>query len=127
MRLGIKGKQVLYVTSLVGGIVVVLSLMHMAQLAQVSLEESKSRAELLARAIYHRTFEVVASGTNPSEALRRDPGLRSILESSLYAKNVTFAALADPQGYALVHADPTREGFPLAGAANLDDLLSRAS
>jgi signal transduction histidine kinase len=127
MRLGIKGKQVLYVTSLVGGVVVVLSLMHVARLARVSLEESKSRAELLARAIYHRTFEVVASGANPSEALRHDPGLRSILESSLYAKNVTFAALADAQGFAVAHADPAREGLPLAGAANLDDLLSRAS
>ena len=127
MRLGIKGKQVLYVTSLVGGVVVVLSLMHVAQLARVSLEESKSRAELLASAIYHRTFEVVASGANPSEALRHDPGLRSILVSSLYAKNVTFAALADPQGFAVAHADPAREGLPLAGAANLDDLLARAS
>ena len=98
MRLGIKGKQVLGVTSIVGAVVVVLSLMHLAQLARVSLDESRARAELLANAIFHRAREVVAS-TAPIryEALRADPGLRSILESSLYSKNVTFAAIVDVQ------------------------------
>jgi signal transduction histidine kinase len=127
MRLGIKGKQVLYVSSIVGGVVVVLSLLHLARLATVSLEESKSRAELLANAIYHRAREVVATGANPGEALSRDPGMRSILESSLYAKGVTFAALADAQGFAVAHADRRREGLPLAGAANIGELLSRSS
>ena len=32
------------------------------------------------------------------QALREDPGLRSILESSLYSKNVTFAAIVDVNG-----------------------------
>src|SRR5262245_20452437 len=113
MRLGIKGKQVLYVTSIVGGVVVVLSLMHMARLARVSLEESKSRAELLANAIYQsarQVFEGLPQGADAGEALRRDSGLRSILESSLYDRNVTFAALADELGFAVAHSDRTREG-----------------
>ena len=50
MRLGIKGKQVLGVTSIVAAVVVVLSLLHVANLAHLSLEESKARAELLADA-----------------------------------------------------------------------------
>jgi signal transduction histidine kinase len=125
MRLGIKGKQVLYVTSIVGGVVVVLSLMHLARLARVSLEESKSRAELLANAIYHRAREVVVAGADPNRALRGDPGLRSILESSLYSDTVVFAAIVDTQGFAVAHADPTREGLPLPGAENLNELLSR--
>jgi signal transduction histidine kinase len=130
MRLGIKGKQVLYVTSIVGGVVVVLSLMHMARLARVSLEESRSRAELLANAIFQRARQVVEglpAGTYPSEALRHDAGLRSILESSLYDRNVTFAAVADSLGFAVAHADPTREGLPVVGAASLDDLLTESS
>jgi signal transduction histidine kinase len=126
VRLGIKGKQVLYVTSIVGAVVVVMSLIHVARLARVSLEESKSRAELLANAIYHRAFDVV-KGVTPFDALRKDPGLRSLLESSLYADNVTFAALADAQGFAVAHTDPAREGLPLVGAANLDELLSQSS
>ena len=84
--LGIKGKQVLGVTSIVGAVVVVLSLLHLATLARVGLEESRARAELLANAIFHRAQLVVAEGADPYEALRGDPGLRSILASSLLAK-----------------------------------------
>src|SRR5215510_9920146 len=112
MRVGIKGKQVLGVTTIVALIVAGLSLMHLAGLARVQLDESRSRAELLANAVYHRAREVVASasGSDPAAALRVDPGLRSILESSLYSPNVTFAALVDVNGNAVAHADPTLEG-----------------
>src|SRR5438552_3087618 len=48
MRLGIKGKQVLGVTSIVAAVVVVLSLLHVANLAQLSLEESWSPGARLA-------------------------------------------------------------------------------
>src|ERR1700730_16536801 len=103
MWLGIKGKQVLGVTTIVGAVVVVLSLLDLARLAQVSLDESRARAELLANAIYHRARQVVVEGVDPYQALRSDPGLRSILESSLYSKNVTFAAIADVNDVAVVH------------------------
>src|SRR5438270_870419 len=110
MRLGIKGKQVLGVTTIVGLIVVALSLMHLAELARVNLNESRARAELLANAIYQRAREVVATGKDPATALAQDSGLRSILESSLYSPNVTFAALVDVNGRAVAHADPMIEG-----------------
>ncbi len=114
MRLGIKGKQVIGVTSIVGVVVVVLSLVHLANLARVSLEESRARAELLAYSIYHRAAAVVGDERHdPYKALREDPGLRSILESSLYSKNVTFAAIVDANGVAVVHADPAYEGHVL--------------
>ncbi|MGE5246037.1 MAG: ATP-binding protein [Betaproteobacteria bacterium] len=125
MRLGIKGKQVLGVTSIVAAVVVVLSLLHLARLAQVSLIESRARAELLANAIYHRAREVVTQGADPYRALRTDPGLRSILESSLYSKNVTFAAIVDVNGIAVAHTDPTLEGKPLAAGGDLARLLDR--
>src|SRR5258706_2266301 len=126
MRVGIKAKQVIYVTSIVGAVVVVLSLMHLARLAQVSLEESKSQADLVANAIYQRSTAVVQNARgNPADALRADPGLRSILEASLYSKTVTFGAIADTAGFAVVHTDPNRQGLPLQGAANFDELLAR--
>jgi signal transduction histidine kinase len=127
MRLGIKGKQVLGVTTIVALIVAGLSLMHLAELARVKLDESRSRAELLANAVYHRAREVVASGKDPALALAADPGLRSILESSLYSPNVTFAALVDVDGRAVAHADPTSEGQPLRAAPTLDSLLASSS
>jgi signal transduction histidine kinase len=126
MRVGIKGKQVLGVTTIVGMVVVILSLLHLARLAKVSLDESRARAELLAFAIYHRAREVVVEGADPYPALRDDPGLRSILEASLYSKNVTFAAVADVAGVAVAHADPAREGQPLLEGGDLNELVGRA-
>src|SRR5262245_7296250 len=128
MRLGIKGKQVLGVTSLVGAVVVSLSVLHLANVARVSLDESRARAELVANAIFHRAFNVVAAGGgDPYVALRNDPGLRSILESSLYSKNVTYAALANVDGAAFVHADRSLEGQPLPAGGDLTRLLGQSS
>jgi signal transduction histidine kinase len=123
MRLGIKGKQVLGVTSIVVVVVVVLSALSLARLARVSLDESRARAELLANAVYHRAQQVVVSGDEPLLALRTDPGLRSILESSLYSRNVMYAALADAHGVAVAHADRSLEGQPLLPAGDLAHLI----
>jgi signal transduction histidine kinase len=124
MRLGIKGKQVIGVTSIVGVVVVVLSLVHLANLARVSLEESRARAELLANAIFHRAFEVIGSA-DPYKAVREDPGLRSILQSSLYSDNVTFAAIVDVNGIAVAHTDPELEGRPMPTEDLLATLLAK--
>jgi hypothetical protein len=62
MRVGIKAKQVLSITSIVGAVVVILSLLHLATLARIELEESRARAELLSNAIYQRAREVVVDG-----------------------------------------------------------------
>ena len=126
MRLSIKTKQVLGVTSIVGLAVVVLSGFYLASLARVRLEESKARAELLANAIYHRAREVVAKGAHdPSAALRADEGLRSILESSAYSRNVTYAAILDVGSVAIVHSDTARIGQRLPPYGDLDALLER--
>ena len=130
MRLGIKGKQVLGVTSIVGAVVVLLSLLYLAGLARISLEESRARAELVANAIFHRAQKVVSADTDPAaayHALHEDPGLRSILESSLYSKNVTFAAIVDAKGLVVAHADPAHEGEVLRAGGDLAELVSRSS
>jgi signal transduction histidine kinase len=125
MRLGIKGKQVVGVTSLVAVIVLILSVWHLAALARTLLEESQARAGLLADAIYHRARAVVVEGVDPYEALRADAGMRSILEASLYSKNVTLAMIADVHGTAVVDADTSHEGKQVPHGADLNGLLSR--
>src|SRR4051794_39456049 len=104
MRLGIKAKQVVGVTSIVGAVVIVLSLFHVIRLARLGLAESQGRAELIAEAIAHRVRSVNADGGDRDQALRADPGLRAILESSFYSKNVAFAAIVDQKGVAVAHA-----------------------
>ena len=123
MHLGIKGKQVLGVTSIVSAVVVILSLLHLATLARVGLGESRSRAELIAETIVHRASAVVADGSDSYHALRVDPGLRSILEAAqAYSKNVTFAAIADNSGVAVMHADQTLEGRPIPAGDDLNTI-----
>lgn len=127
MRLGIKGKQVLGVTTIVGVVVVVLSGIHLARLAQVKLDESKARAELVAHAVFHRAYAVVGERTDPYVALHSDSGLRSILESSLYSPNVTFAAIVDAQGVAVAHSDLALEGSHLPSADDISALVARSA
>ena len=125
MHLGIKGKQVLGVTSIVGAAVVLLSVYFLSRLASVSLDESRARAELIAKAIYQRAREVVVADSDPLTALRGDSGLRSILESSLYSDHVTYAAIVDAKGTAVAHVDRALEGTEMPPADPLDNLLSR--
>ncbi len=127
MRLGIKAKQVSGVTAIVVMVVVVLSAINLSALARVRLEESEARGDLLANAIYHRARQVVGGQTDPYAALRQDPGLRSILESSIYSKNVTYAAVLDAADVVVAHTDPGREGERLAPRGDLNELLGRSS
>lgn len=124
MRLSIKTKQVLGVTSIVGLAVVVMSGFYLASLARIYLVESKARADLIARAIYQRARDVVATGgRDPIAALRADPGLRSMLESSVYSSDVTYAAILDTASIAIVHSDSARIGQPLPPYGDLNALL----
>ena len=128
MRLGIKGKQVLGVTSIVGTVVVVLSVLQLARLATVSLDESRSRAELLANAIYHRAQQVVVGRRRTARRVaRRIPGCDRSCESSLYSKNVMYAAMVDVHGVAVAHADRSLEGQPLLPVEDLGRLLERSA
>ncbi len=126
MRLGIKGKQVLGVTSIVGVVVVGVSVLHLSRLAWVSTDESRARAEYVANAIFHRARDLVADGVDPFKAVRTDPGLRSVLQSSLYSKNVTFAAIVDTHGLAVAHTDPLLEGQQLPPGGDLTRLVARS-
>jgi signal transduction histidine kinase len=130
MRLGIKGKQVLGVTSIVATVVVLLNVWYLRELARVSLEESLARAEFVADAIYQRAKGVVDAGPDASaryQALRADPGLRSILEASLNDRTISFAAIADVQGLAVAHSDPGLEGRALPTGGDLSALVTRPS
>ena len=123
MHLSIKAKQVGGISLIVGLAVVALSAVHLSTLVRIGLEESKARADLLVAAIFQRARLVVPGQADPYEALRQDGGLRSILESSAYSKSVVYAAVVDPEGVAVVHSVPDREGKVLSPTGLLDDVL----
>jgi signal transduction histidine kinase len=123
--MSIKAKQVAGVTTLVVVIVAILSAYHLTTLARLSIEETALRGEMLTRAVFQRARQVVpAPGTDLREALRADGGVRSILESTMaYSSNVTYAAIVDVNGIAIVHGFPTLEGQPVPEQENLAALL----
>ena len=87
MRLGIKGKQVLGVTSIVGAVVVVLSLMHLARLAQRQpRREPGARRAAGERDLPSRARRSSADGADPLPGAARrsrpalDPRVEPLLE-----------------------------------------------
>jgi signal transduction histidine kinase len=125
VRLGIKGKQIAGVTAIVGVAVVALSGLYVTRLVEVVLRESFARGELLSNAIFHRARAVVTAGDDPYAALRSDPGLRSILESSIYGESVTEASVLDVSGTVIASSDPARVGVRRADTADLAALLEQ--
>jgi signal transduction histidine kinase len=123
--MSIKAKQVAGVTTLVVVVVAVLSGYHLATLARLSLGETASRGEMLAQATFQRAHDVVAQGgTDPYEVLRADGGLRSILESSVGLRNITYAAIVRPDGIAVAHSITSLEGQSMAEQEDLRPLVT---
>ncbi|MBI2829098.1 MAG: HAMP domain-containing protein [Acidobacteria bacterium] len=126
MRLGIRGKQIAGVTAIVGVAVVALSGLYVTRLAGVVLHESYARGQLLSNAIFHRAREVVTGSPEPYAALRADPGLRAILESTIYGESVTGASILDTLGTVVASSDTTRVGLSLDDRADLAALLEQS-
>jgi signal transduction histidine kinase len=124
MRLSIKAKQIAGVTAIVGVAVVALSALYVTRLASVALKESHARAELLSNAIFHRARQVVTESQDPYVALRSDPGLRSMLESSIYGESVTDASVLDTSGMVVADSDPAMVGRLLRPRGDLSALLA---
>ena len=71
MRLSIRIKQIVGVTAIVGLAVVALSALYTNRLANVVLQESLSRGQMLAKTIFHRAGGIVTGDVDPYVALRR--------------------------------------------------------
>jgi len=110
MRVGIRTKQIAGVTAIVGITVLLLSAAYVSRLSRVVLHESEARGKLLANAIFHRAREVVPASSDPYMALRQDPGLRAVLESSIYGEGVIYAAILDPRGLVVAANDKAMIG-----------------
>ncbi|HEY2431204.1 MAG TPA: ATP-binding protein [Vicinamibacterales bacterium] len=124
--MSIKSRQVAGVTTLVVVIVAALSAYHLSTLAQLSLQESASRGELLKQAIYQRAREVVPGAADPYAALQHDGGIRSLLDSSFaYSHNVTYAAITNTQGIAVAHNLVSEEGKPLPPQDDIRTVLNQ--
>ena len=103
---------------------VALSALYVTRVSSVVLRESHARGQLLANAIFHRAREVVTGSADPYAALRADPGLRSILESSIFGESVTGASILDTRGVVVASSDPTLVGSGMRPRDDLAQLLA---
>ncbi len=126
LRLGIKAKQVIGVTAIVAIAIATLTGIYMVLMIRVWLSETQARGQLVAMSAYQRAFAIAAESTagDLATALRNDPGLRSILEASLYSKGVMFAAVTDAQGRVIAHNDPSLMDQHLAVHESLGGLIA---
>jgi signal transduction histidine kinase len=126
--LSIKSRQVAGVTSLVVIIVALLSAYHLATLARIDMQESASRGDLLRQAVYQRAWQVVPGAADPYDALQKDDGIRAILQSAVgYSRNVTYAAIVNPDGIAVAHSFPSEQGHPVPEQEDLSRVVERGS
>ena len=124
MRVSIRTRQVLAVTAIVAAAVVALTAWYLLSLSSLLLTEAQARAELIARTVYQRAVAVVASGEDPVAGLAADGGLSAILEGSVYARDIAYAAIVDSSGTIVAHADPKLVGGRLGAASSLADVLA---
>jgi len=112
--LSVRTRQVAGVTALVAAVAVALGALQIVAIARVSLDAAVARAELLARAIYQAASKVVPGSEDPAETLRTDPGIRSLLESSVgYTGDVAYAAIVDTGDVVIASVYPDQQGRTL--------------
>ena len=126
--MSIKAKQVAGVTTLVVVVVLLMSGWQMATLMRLRLEQTRAGAQLLADAIFQRTFAVVsAEPADPYTALREDGGIRSILLASIAyteRQNVLYTAIAKPNGEPIVHSSPEFEGLVMPELEDFEPIIT---
>jgi signal transduction histidine kinase len=130
MRLSIKTKQVAGVTIIVGLAMAVLSVWYMSSLVDVLFEESRARAELVAKTTYHRAFAVLSTlppDIDEGLALRNDGGLKSILESNAYSDDLVYAAIVNGDGTILAHSEITQVYRRLDPRQDLSTLVNHGT
>lgn len=127
MRVGIRTKQVVGVTAIVGVSALVLLGWYAATLAQVMLESSRTQARNLSQAAFLQTFEVVARGGDPVQAIRDDEGLKTIFKTAAFGQGIVYAAIVDAGGVIIADDGFLGIGTKLEPGDDLDDLVDKRS
>ena len=122
MRFGIRARQIAGVTAIVGLSVIAVTGLAVEVLSSFLLSESLSRGKMLANTIFQRAREVVPASADPYAGLRDDPGLRSILTSSLLGESVTYAAILNVEGVVIASGDDSLVSRRLPPAEDLEPI-----
>ena len=123
MRFSVKTKQIVAVTAIVFSAVALLSVFFVYAIAGVFIQETRTRADLLANGIFNRAAEIALEGGDFRHALIQDAGLRTILQTAGASEQTIYAAIVDVNGRAIVHSEPTKTGELIPTHPTLDTLI----
>ena len=127
MRWGLRAKEVVGIVALTFVVVTSATLVHLAQLTRVVVENAAQQAELIAKQIYAQTGESLARARRrPSGGeLQPEPELQSLLEASVgYSPYLIYALIADGAGRVILHSERDKEGSVAPERSNLRTLVS---
>lgn len=127
MRFSVKARETIVITLLTFFVVTMATVVHLSQLTRVVVEEAARQADLIAKQIYAHSRRSLARvrGANPRDILRRDPELRSFLDSSVgYSPHLVYALIADVSGRVILHSERGKEDSRVPETPSLQQLLA---
>ena len=106
MALSLRSRELLALTAVVLLVVAVMTLAHLASVAQITLTGASEEGRLLARQLFHQASRIVVVGGAPiPDGLRSDPAVRALLEGMVgYSRVVVYAGVVDPAGRGVVQS-----------------------
>jgi len=127
VRLSLRAREGLAVAALVGLAATIATGVHLANVARLGMDEAASTGGLLARQIFLQASRALAGArAAPAEVLRRDPGMRALLDSMVgYSPTVVYGAITDPDGRIVVHSDRAQAGEHLPARETLAVVAQR--
>ncbi|MEO6224113.1 MAG: ATP-binding protein [Vicinamibacterales bacterium] len=123
MRIGVKTKQITAVTAIVFIAVALMGVFYLLSMADLLVQETRTRGDLLAKGIFNRAAALALEGGNLRAALPEDEGLRSILQMANMSDQAMYAVVVDTNQIAMVHSDPSQVGQSIPSVPTVDTLV----
>ena len=129
MRLSLRSREVLAVTAVALLVVAVTTAAQLAAVTRIALRSASDEGTFVARQLFHQSARVVAASRQPPPiALRRDPGVRALLDGIVgYSPTIVYAAIVDPAGRAVVHSIPALEDARLPPRENIETVVGASA
>jgi PAS domain S-box-containing protein len=127
VRVGLRAKETIAITLLTFLVAATTSLVHLAQLGRVVVEEETRQADLIARQVSAQANRALAStpGRDPRRILRQSPELRGLLDATVgISSNLLDVMIADRDGVVVAHSERPKEGAMAPRRLALAELLA---
>jgi PAS domain S-box-containing protein len=127
---GFRGKQIATLTLVAAAVALATSLVNLATLARITVDEAHSRAELLAETLYYQASRVIRQHGRDriEDTLSSDSALASYAEGVVgYSPTIMYVAITEKDHRALVHSNPTARMGPLYPAPSLAKFASEGA